>query len=86
MSSLACEGCIEAMTPSSAKRRDVLLAHDLGVLDPQARVARLGDGLPCGGVGVEHQGVALVADGVGATCQPCRERFGRRRLERPWDR
>ena len=39
------EGCIEAMIPSLANRADVGLADDLGVLDPEPRVAGLRHGL-----------------------------------------
>ena len=81
MSSLACDGCIEAIDAQLGEAADVLLADDLGVLDPQPGIARLGDGLPGRGVGVEHQGVPLVADGVGGDLPAVAQGRGRRRLE-----
>ena len=51
------------------------------MLDPQPRVARLGDRLARGGVGVEHQGVPLVADGVRRDLPAVAQGRGRRRLE-----
>ena len=40
MSSMQCEGWIEATTPSAAIAREVGAPHDLRVLDPETAVAR----------------------------------------------
>ena len=50
--------------PEFEEALDVLMPHNLGMLDPQPRVGRLGKRLARGGIGVEHQGICLVPDRV----------------------
>ena len=81
MSSLACDGCIEAITPSSANRRTSSL-RTTWACSIRSRGSRA-SGTACArrGIGVEHQGVALVADGVRADLPAVPQRGRRRRLE-----
>ena len=73
MSLVACVGCMEAITPSSAEAWQVRGIEDLCVL--HAATPRVRAVLPCGALkGVEHLAVGRVADGVDDDLQPRRRR------------